>query len=211
MAEDYDIDGNELEVRVNSPGSQGFDYLREYIGIYLEKSANLYNLIIDKAREFKANWVYSFEALGKDGKPFIASKIRTMEGRAKPGDYKNVDSLGKPMNSNSRVIPNRKWLRRNHPDEILNLINVLKGDMKFVGVRPKPRENWEEHYTKEEMELLLTEKPGLNGVPYAKPWQDRKKTELEYNKEQKEEPGLTEIKYFFDIWYNKLVKGHRGH
>jgi len=219
-----------LEVRVNNQSSQIFNDLINYINLGFERSVNFYNLTIDKAKKFKSNLVYTFEALGKDGKIIRVSKFKTMYGSPSNDDFDEIDHFGKPRNGDARVIPSRKFLREHHLDELLNIISLFphfireyksflrselnkasKGDLKFVGIRPKPISNWQRNYTKEERELLLEDEPALNGVPYAKPWQPGKVTELEYKKELKEEPQTTDLKYFFDIWYNKFFNGHRSH
>lgn len=206
---DYYIGGNELEARVNN-SSQIFRRLVNYTNLGFERIADFYYLTLDKAKNLKEDWIYSFEALGKDEKVIKISKIKTMYGLPSEDEFNEVDHLGKPKNGSSRVIPSRRFLREHHLDEILNILSWIKGDLKFVGIRPKPLSNWQTNYTEDERRLLLQEKPALNGVPYAKPWQPARVTELQYIKELKEEPQLTDLKYFFDIWYNKF-KGHGSH
>lgn len=65
---------------------------------------------------------------GLHGKPFNIVKFRTMNnGR---------DGLGKLLPDEMRLTPVGKFIRKFSLDEIPQLVNVLKGDMSFVGPRP---------------------------------------------------------------------------
>ena len=82
------------------------------------------------------------------GKKFRIYKFRTM--------VKNAESLGSQVTTNSdmRVTKVGKKIRACRLDEIPQLINILKGEMSFVGTRPEvPR--YVEHYTEEMYATLL--------------------------------------------------------
>ena len=69
---------------------------------------------------------------------------------------KNAESLGSQVTTNAdmRVTKVGKKIRACRLDEIPQLINILKGEMSFVGTRPEvPR--YVEHYTKEMYATLL--------------------------------------------------------
>lgn len=65
---------------------------------------------------------------GKDGKPFMMLKFRTMRPPA-PGE----DAIASDA---ARLTPLGKFLRSTSIDELPTLLNVLKGDMSLVGPRP---------------------------------------------------------------------------
>lgn len=75
--------------------------------------------------------IYSQERVGKRGKTFVLYKLRTMVADAekwgprwaKPGD--------------PRITRVGKILRKTHLDELPQLVNILKGEMSFVGPRPE--------------------------------------------------------------------------
>jgi lipopolysaccharide/colanic/teichoic acid biosynthesis glycosyltransferase len=75
--------------------------------------------------------VYAGSRVGKGGKPFRLLKFRTM--------VANADKIGGPSTSDDdpRVTRVGHFLRRYKLDEIPQLINVLKGEMSFVGPRPE--------------------------------------------------------------------------
>ncbi len=88
------------------------------------------------------------ERVTRYGKKFRIYKFRTM--------VKNAESLGSQVTTNAdmRVTKVGKKIRACRLDEIPQLINILKGEMSFVGTRPEvPR--YVQHYTKEMYATLL--------------------------------------------------------
>ncbi len=65
---------------------------------------------------------------GKNGKPFVMIKFRTMQN--------NFDASGKLLPDSERITPLGKFLRSTSLDELPELWNVIKGDMSLVGPRP---------------------------------------------------------------------------
>ena len=89
------------------------------------------------------------------GNVFQVYKFRTMS--------ENVENKSVTENDN-RITPPGKILRKIRMDELPQLINILKGDMSFVGPRPEMLENVSA-YTKElpEFRYRLRMKAGLTG------------------------------------------------
>ena len=74
------------------------------------------------------------ERIGYKGKPFNILKFRTMRA--------DSESNGKPQLAkvnDDRLTKVGKFLREHHLDELPQLVNVLLGDMSFVGPRPERR------------------------------------------------------------------------
>lgn len=101
---------------------------------------------------------YKQERLTRDRRPFYILKFRSMT----IDSEKNGARLA--MKDDERVTPVGKVIRRLHFDEIPQLVNILKGDMAFVGPRPE-RAVIAEQYEKEipEFAFRLRVKAGLTG------------------------------------------------
>ena len=70
--------------------------------------------------------------------------------------------------SDSRITSTGKWLRKFKLDELPQLLNILKGEMSFVGPRPEVRK-YVDMYN-ERQKLVLSVKPGLTdyaSIEYA--------------------------------------------
>ena len=102
--------------------------------------------------------------VGRHGKEFYMYKFRTMHANAD----KMIDQLAKQnemdgpvfkMKNDPRITRVGKYLRKLSLDELMQVFNVLKGDMTLVGPRPPlPREV--QYYTDyQKLRLLVT--PGL--------------------------------------------------
>lgn len=71
------------------------------------------------------------ERLGRLGRKFEVVKLRTMHVDAEK------DGPKWSVANDKRVFPAGKWLRKFRVDEIPQLLNVLRGEMSFVGPRPE--------------------------------------------------------------------------
>lgn len=76
--------------------------------------------------------VYRQKRVGKDGALFVVYKFRTMvlDAEAKTGAVLASEN-------DARVTPLGKWLRQLRLDELPQLVNILEGNMSFVGPRPE--------------------------------------------------------------------------
>lgn len=96
---------------------------------------------------------YRQTRVGKEGKPFKIFKFRTM--------IVNADQKGLSITvgRDSRITRVGAILRKTKLDELAQLINVLTGEMSFVGPRPEvPR--YVEMYTPYQRQVLLV-RPGI--------------------------------------------------
>jgi lipopolysaccharide/colanic/teichoic acid biosynthesis glycosyltransferase len=122
--------------------------------------------------------VYRQPRAGKDGRRFEVLKLRTMRLGADP------IGVGTPvLEGDPRVTRVGRYLRRFSLDEVLNLVNVLRGEMAIVGPRPT-LEAQVELYTPRQRRRLEV-KPGLTGWAQVNgragiPWQDRIELDVWY-------------------------------
>lgn len=93
--------------------------------------------------------------VGKDGKLFYIYKFRTMT-----VDKKIDAQTGEHIDQVTKV---GKVLRRTSIDEIPQLINIIKGEMSFVGPRPLVMKEGEIHKLRMEKGVYLLQ-PGITGL-----------------------------------------------
>lgn len=94
------------------------------------------------------------ERIGKDGRPFRIFKFRSMR--------KDNAGLKITTGNDSRITPVGRFLRKSKIDELPQLINVLVGDMSFVGPRPEVAD-YVNLYTPYQRQVLLV-RPGITGL-----------------------------------------------
>ena len=110
--------------------------------------------IIHKIRMPKGRFLYRQVRIGKDGKPFKIFKIRTMT--------ENSEAAGSVTTADDeRILPFGRWLRKSKIDTFLELINILIGDMSFVG--PRPDVPGYADKLEGDDRIILTMRPGLTG------------------------------------------------
>lgn len=103
--------------------------------------------------------VFKQKRLGKNGKVFTMYKFRSMK--------QNSEHTGSGVYSgkgDTRVTKLGKILRATSIDELPQLVNIIKGDMSFIGPRPPLTYHpwkWEE-YT-DEQKRMFEVRPGLTG------------------------------------------------
>ncbi len=113
---------------------------------------------------------YSQKRIGKNGKEFNLYKFRSMipgadeelkrilkEDKKLAKEYKE----NKKLRHDPRITKVGKFIRRYSIDELPQLINILKGEMTFIGNRPylpREREDMGDYY-----DIIVKTKPGLTG------------------------------------------------
>lgn len=90
---------------------------------------------------------------GKDGRPFVMKKFRTMT--------EERDANGNLLPDSERLTPFGKLLRSTSLDELPELWNVLKGEMSLVGPRPLLMD-YLPLYSPQQMRRHLV-RPGITG------------------------------------------------
>ena len=132
-----------------------FDKVAALLGIIILSPVILIIFIIHKIVMPDGSFIFLQERIGQCGKKFYIYKIRTM----KAGSDKN--NMFVTTATDDRILPFGKWLRRTKLDEIVELVNVLKGEMSFVGPRPDV-EGYADKLEGEDRKVLEL-RPGITG------------------------------------------------
>jgi lipopolysaccharide/colanic/teichoic acid biosynthesis glycosyltransferase len=108
--------------------------------------------------------IFKQKRAGKDGVPFIIYKLRTMCDGAERmcKGFRNGNEPVVKLENDSRITPLGDFLRKYSLDELPQVINILKGDMSFVG--PRPCMLREVNAYSEYQRQRLNGKPGLTGL-----------------------------------------------
>ncbi|MDE6061119.1 MAG: sugar transferase, partial [Clostridia bacterium] len=110
----------------------------------------------------KGRAVFTQERVGKDKKPFMCYKFRTMLST----DIATTASNPIVGDDNENVTRVGRYIRKWKIDEFLQLINVLKGEMSLIGPRPFMPVHIED-YEPWEMQKFAV-KPGMSGLSQVK-------------------------------------------
>jgi len=98
--------------------------------------------------------VYRASRAGTDGAPFTMYKLRTM--------HLGTSSAPITGGRDPRIFAAGMWLRRLKIDELPQLVNVVRGEMRFFGPRPEDPGIVDAHYSPWMWETL-TVPPGIVG------------------------------------------------
>lgn len=146
-------------------------------------------------------------AMVNHGKPFVIYKFRTMreDAEKKCGPVWASDN-------DPRITPLGRILRATHIDELPQLMNILKGDMSFVGPRPE-RPHFVNSLASEIPMYVdrLKVKPGLTGLAQVKTGYDYSiesvKKKLNYDLEYCKNGNLIS---YFKIMFVTFFKSFAG-
>lgn len=159
---------------------------------------------------------FKMRRFGKDGKYIYVYKLRTMHPYAEYlQEYiyeRNKLCEGGKFNNDIRVTTLGKICRKFWLDELPMIINVLKGDLKLIGVRPLSS-HYLSLYTPELQEKRLKVKPGLLPPFYAdmpRTLQEIMDSELRYLESYKKNPFKTDLQYLLRICNNIIIKKARS-
>lgn len=150
---------------------------------------------------------------GKMGKMFYVYKMRTMHPYSEflQGYIHETNQLqeGGKFNKDIRVTSLGRFMRKYWLDELPMLFNLIKGDMKLIGVRPLSM-HYFSLYTPELQQKRTQFRPGLLPPFYAdmpKSLDEIQASEMKYLKQcEKNGVFVTDTKYFFLILKNILFK-----
>lgn len=160
--------------------------------------------------------IFRMKRVGKGGKLIEVYKLRSMHAYSEflqqyVYEQNNLQEGGK-INNDFRISGAGRFIRKFFLDEFPMIVNVLKGDLKIVGVRPISM-HYLSLYDNELRMLRRMVKPGLVPPFYA----DMPKTldeiidsEKRYIRAYLKNPIRTDFHYFIQVFKNILIKKARS-
>lgn len=195
-------------------GKRFFDVIVSFVGLIVIFPVFLVIFLLIKLTD-KGPVFFKQTRIGESFKPFILIKFRSM--------VVNADKMGLEITTKEdpRITGIGRFLRKTKLDELPQLLNVLKGEMSFVGPRPEVAKYVE--LFRDEYREILKVKPGITDFAtiefrdeegilkkYDKPDEGYckeilpRKIEL-YKKYIKEKSFLTDLKLFL-LTLREIVK-----
>jgi hypothetical protein len=154
--------------------------------------------------------------VGLHGRPINVYKLRTMFAYSEYVQAyvyrQNLLQAGGKFRNDFRITGWGRLLRKYWLDELPMLFNLLKGEVKLVGVRPLSQQ-YLKLYRDDLRQLRLAHKPGLIPPFYAdlpKTLQEIMDSEERYLRAYERAPLATDFRYFWRALYNIVVGSARS-
>ncbi len=192
----------------------GYDVIDESFreGEFFVTACKVRQPVADKAPT--GSPIIHLQRIGKDGKPIVVHKFRTMYTYSEYiqsyiFEHQHLKAGGKFKND-YRVNFWGRLLRRTWLDELPMVWNMLRGEMKLVGVRPLSPQYFS-LYTPEMQQLRTQTKPGLLPPFYYEKvtpveLDDVQASERRYLEAYLEHPFKTDWHYFWGIVGNIIFR-----
>ncbi len=160
--------------------------------------------------------VVKLKRIGKKGKIIAVYKMRTMHPYSEfLQDFifkTNKLAEGGKFKDDFRITSIGHLMRKMWIDEFPMIFNLIKGDLKIVGVRPLSK-HYFNLYPEEMQKKRIKFKPGLIPPFYAdlpKTFEEIVASESKYLDLYEKAPFLTDIKYFWKVFWNIVIKRARS-
>lgn len=133
--------------------------------------------------------IYRSERIGKNGRPFLIYKFRSMKKDADNlEDMLNAEQLEQyrkhyKVDNDPRITKVGRFLRKTSMDELPQLFNILRGDLSLVGPRPVLLE--ETYKYGSDRDKFLSVIPGLTGY-----WQAYARNDADYESGERQRMEL---------------------
>ena len=178
------------------------DIVFSFVGIIILSPIFLIVAIAIKI-DSKGPVIFKQKRIGKDGKEFYIYKFRSM--------IVGAEKIGTGVYSkkgDSRVTKVGNFIRMTSIDELPQLVNILKGEMSFIGPRPVLTYHpWKyEEYTEEQLKRFEV-RPGVTGWAQIHgrkdvEWHKRIELDVEYVNSIS---FLLDLKIFFKTIYKVIL------
>lgn len=179
-----------------------FDIIFSLVGLIISSPLFLMLAIAVKTTS-KGTVIFKQERLGKNGNPFFMYKFRSM--------VENAEHMGTGLfnyENDPRVTAIGRFMRDTSLDELPQLVNVLKGDMSFVGPRPAVTYELGDYATlNKRYKKRFTVTPGITGLAQVCgrnniSWDDKVNYDNEYIDSFKKQGVILDIYILFKTVVN---------
>jgi lipopolysaccharide/colanic/teichoic acid biosynthesis glycosyltransferase len=197
-----------------------------YCGFQIEETKEIDGKLYFKARKVKeplaeaepsTGLLLRIKRIGYKGQPITVYKFRTMHPYAQyiqqyVFEQNDLQNGGKFAND-FRITKWGRWMRRFWIDEIPMIYNIIRGDLKLVGVRPLS-EHYLSLYSAEHKMLRVKGKPGLIPPFYAdmpNTLDEIMESESRYMHAYFRDPFSTDLNVCLKAFSNIFLKKARSH
>lgn len=160
--------------------------------------------------------IVKLKRIGKGGEFIWVYKFRTMFAYAEYLQtyvYNNNNlQVGGKFRDDYRITEWGRWLRKTWLDELPMLVNIFKGQMKLVGVRPLSQQYFE-LYDPETQAIRIKHKPGMLPPYYVdmpETLEEIQESERRYCEAYEKHPFRTDWNYFWRIVGNIVFRHKRS-
>ncbi len=145
-------------------GKRLFDFFASLTALILFSPVFLVIAIVISVSDGEGKPFFIQERCGKNGKHFKVFKFRTMvvdaeKLKASLQAQNEMDGPAFKIQDDPRITKAGKFLRATNLDELPQLLNILKGEMSFVGPRPPLPDEVAQYSERDKKRLLVM--PGL--------------------------------------------------
>lgn len=159
------------------------DFLIGMVGVITLIPLTIFIYFKTDKKEREAGLFFTQDRIGRNGKKIKIYKYRSMvvgadkileEMMAKDEKIREEYEKNKKLRDDPRITKIGEFLRRTSMDEFPQFINVLKGEMSFVGPRPylfREKEDMGIYYDK-----IVKSKPGITGM-----WQTHGRSDTDFH------------------------------
>lgn len=183
-----DYDGTMLISSYNGLGKTMNKFLKRSFDIFAGTAGCivlgiLYLIVAPKIKKDGGKAIFFHNRIGRDLKPFKMYKFRSMYVNAEERLQELLNKNEKlreefyknfKLKDDPRITEIGHFLRKTSLDEFPQFLNVIKGEMSFVGPRPVVQKELDLYYGAENSKKIFTVKPGITGM-----WQANGRSDIE--------------------------------